>query len=76
MVAWKSSQTWEGMKTHMGYNQEVYDVECMAIAQALGTAAACNLAPKCITITPNTQTANWKMVSDEPGPGQKYALQA
>jgi len=24
-VAWKNGQTWEGIKTHMGFNQEAYD---------------------------------------------------
>jgi len=30
-VAWKEDQTWKGVKTHMGYNQEAFDVECAAL---------------------------------------------
>ena len=75
-VAWKSGQTWEGIKTHMGYNQEAYDAECTAIVRALGTAAACNLAPECVTIFTDAQAATRRMASDEPGPGQKYVLEA
>ena len=38
-VAWMDGQTWEGIKTHMGYNQEAYDEKCAALAHALETAA-------------------------------------
>ena len=38
-VAWKNGRTWEGIKTHMGFNQEAYDAECAALARALKTAA-------------------------------------
>jgi hypothetical protein len=30
VVVWKNDQTWKGIKTHMGYNQEAYDAECAA----------------------------------------------
>jgi len=26
-LAWKDGHTWKGIKTHMGYNQEVLDAE-------------------------------------------------
>ena len=32
-VAWKSGQTWKGIKTHMGFNQEAYNAECAALAR-------------------------------------------
>ena len=34
-VVWKNGQTWEGIKCHMGHNQEAYDAECAALARAL-----------------------------------------
>jgi len=34
-VVWKKGESWKGIKTHMGYNQEAYDVECAALARAL-----------------------------------------
>jgi hypothetical protein len=38
-VAWQNGQSWVGIKTHMGNNQEAYDAECAALARALETAA-------------------------------------
>jgi len=38
-VAWKTGQTWKGIKTHMGYNQEAYDTECTAFARAIESAS-------------------------------------
>jgi hypothetical protein len=38
-VTWQNGQHWVGSKTHTGYNQEVYDAECAALARALETAA-------------------------------------
>ena len=37
-VAWKNGQSWKGIKTHMGFNQEAYDAECAALARALEAA--------------------------------------
>jgi len=34
-VVWKNGQTWEGIKCHMGDNQEAYDAECAALTRAL-----------------------------------------
>jgi len=75
-VAWKNGQTWEGIKTHMGFNQEAYDAECDALSRALETAGKRAPVPKHVTIFTDAQAAIKRMASDEPGPGQKYALEA
>jgi len=75
-VAWKNGQTWEGIKIHMGFNQDAYDAECAALAHALKTAAEIAPTPSNITIFTNVQAAIWRMLTDEPGPGQKHALKA
>ena len=75
-MAWKNSGTWEGIKTHMGFNQQAYDAECAVLARALETAAKRTPAPKHVTIFTDAQAAIKRMASDEPGPGQKYALEA
>jgi len=38
-VVWKNGQTWKGIKTHMGYNQEAYDAECTTLTRALESAS-------------------------------------
>jgi len=75
-VAWKSGQTWEGIKTHMGFNQEAYDAECAALARALKTAAEIAPTPSHVTIFTDAQAAIRRMSTEEPGPGQKYAVEA
>ena len=75
-VVWKNGQSWVGIKTHMGYNQEAYDAECAALARALESALRRNTVPDHITIFTDAQAAIRRMASDEPGPGQKYALEA
>ena len=77
-VVWKNPHglSWKGIKTHMGFNQEAYDAECAALARALEEAARRNTTPERITIFSDAQAAIKRMASDEPGPGQKYALQA
>jgi ribonuclease HI len=75
-VAWKDGQSWKGIKTHMGYNQEAFDAECAALARALESASRRNTIPNRITIFTDAQAAIRRMASDEPGPGQKYALEA
>jgi len=75
-VAWKNGQTWKGIKTHMGYNQEAYDAECAALARALESASRRNTIPDRVTIFTDAQAAIRRMASDEPGPGRKYALEA
>ena len=77
-VVWKNPNglSWKGIKTHMGFNQEAYDAECAALARALGEAARRNTTPERVTIFSDAQAAIKRMASDEPGPGQQYALQA
>ena len=65
-----------GIKTHMGYNQEAYDAECAALAVALESASRRQMTPERVTIFTDAQAAIRRMASEEPGPGQKYALQA
>jgi len=60
----------------MGYNQEAYDAECAALARALESAARRHRTPERVTIFTDAQAAIRRMSSDEPGPGQQYALQA
>ena len=74
-VVWRNGQTWEGIKAHMGYNQEAYDAECAAIARALESATR-GCAPERVTIFTDAQAAIRRMASDEPGPGQQYAIRA
>jgi len=76
VVAWKNGCTWKGIKTHLGYNQEAFDAECAVLARALETAARRNTVPKHVTIFTDAQAAIQRMASEEPGPGQKYALEA
>ena len=75
-VAWKEDQTWNGVKTHMGYNQEAFDAECAALTRALDLARRRNPTLARVTIFTDAQAAIKRMISDEPGPGQKYALEA
>jgi len=75
-VVWKNNQTWKGINTHMGYNQEAYDVECAALARALESASRRNMTPERVTIFTDAQAAIRRMASDEPGPGQQYVIQA
>jgi len=56
-----------------GLGPEAYDAEC---ARALQVAAARNHTLGLVTILTDCQAAIGRMVSDEPGPGQKYALEA
>ena len=71
VVAWKNGQTWKGIKTHTGYNQEAVDAECAALARALESASRKNTVPNRVTIFSNAQAAIRHMAFDEPGPGQK-----
>jgi len=75
-VAWKNSQIWEGIKTHMGFNQEAYDAECAVLARALKMVAEIAPTLSHITIFTNAQAVIRRMSTDELGPGQKYALAA
>ena len=75
-VVWKKGVAWAGVKTHMGYNQEAYDAECAALARALESASQRSPTPERVTIFSDAQAAIRRMASDEPGPGQQYAIQA
>jgi len=75
-VVWKNGLSWKGIKTHLGYNQEAFDAECAALARALNSASRRNTVPNRVTIFTDAQAAIQRMASDEPGPGQKYALES
>jgi ribonuclease HI len=60
----------------MGYNQEAYDAECAALARALEEATKRQTIPERVTIFTDAQAAIRRMASEEPGPGQQYAIQA
>jgi ribonuclease HI len=75
-VVWKKAMQWVGIKSHMGYSQEAFDAECAAIARALEVAARRQIPPAKVTIFTDAQAAIRRMVSEEPGPGQKYGIQA
>ena len=77
-VVWKNGQTWMGIKTHLGYNQEAYDVECATLAHALESRSASrrNTTPERVTISSDALAAIRRTPSDEPSPGQQYAIQA
>jgi ribonuclease HI len=60
----------------MGHNQEAYDTECAALARALEEATKRQTAPERVTIFTDAQAAIRQMASEEPSPGQKYAIQA
>jgi len=75
-VVWKNGQSWKGIKTHMGYNQEAYNSEFADLARALEAAWRRPITPERVTIFTDAQAAIRRMASDEPGPGQQYALQA
>jgi len=74
-VAWKNGQTWKGIKTYVGYNQQAYDAECAALARALEDASRRNTTPDRVAIFSDAQAATKRIVSEEPDPGQMYALQ-
>jgi len=72
----KRGLQWRGLRVHMGFQQEAHDAECAAIAHALESAAFRPLAHEHITTFSDAQAAIRRMGSDEPGPGQRYALEA
>ena len=65
-----------GYQTHMGYKQEACDAECAALARALESTSRRNTTPERVTIFTDAQAAVRRMATDEPGPGQIYALRA
>jgi ribonuclease HI len=75
-VVWRKAQRWVGIKSHMGYNQEAFDAESATLARALEVAARRRTPPAKVTIFTDSQAAMARIASEEPGPGQKYAIQA
>jgi len=75
-LVWRKGVAWAGIKTHMGYNQEAYDAECAILARALKSALQRTPTPERVTIFSDAQAAIRRRATDEPGPGQQYALQA
>jgi len=73
---WKNGQTWKGIKTHIGYNQEAYGAECAALARALKLVSRRSTVPEHVTIFTDVQAAIRQMASDDPGLGQQHTLQA
>jgi len=76
VMAWKEGQSWKGIKTHMGYNQEAFDAGCASLARPLESASTRNVISNRIAIFTDLQAAIRRMASDEQGPGQKYVLEA
>jgi hypothetical protein len=60
----------------MGYNQEAYDAKYAALSTAREVAARWQTTPERVTIFTDAQAAIRRMASEDPGPGQMYALQA
>jgi len=60
----------------MGRAQEANGAECAAIAHALETAARRRNKLDHLTIFTDAQAAIWRMTSDDPGLGQRYAIAA
>jgi len=54
-VVWQNGQTWVGIKTHMGYNEETYGEERATLATALETASRRQTTPERVTIFTGAQ---------------------
>jgi len=70
--------TWKGHKTHMGWGQEAFDAT-LSVPPSRGPSKwrpPGAHAIGAVTIFTDAQAAIWRMASDDPGPGQKYALEA
>jgi len=76
-VVWKKEgEWWASIKAHMGFSQEAFDAECAALERALEVATRRRQPPERVTIFSDAQAALARIASDEPGPGQQYALKA
>jgi hypothetical protein len=73
-VVWPKEGRWVGIKNRMGFNQEAFDAACATLARALEVAARRRVAPEKVTIFADAQAAIRRLASEEPGPGQKYAV--
>ena len=75
----KGPHGWLGVKPHMGFNQEAYDAECVAIVRALDLAAERQKQwgrLEKVAIFTDAQTAITRMQACEVGSEQHCALQA
>jgi len=52
---WRSSESWESIKTHVGYNPEAYGAECAALALAQERATKVEQTPERVTIITDAQ---------------------
>ena len=75
-VTWQKGANLVGIKAHMGYNQKAYDAECAALARGQKEAKQRQPTPEAVTIFTDAQAAIRRMVSEEPSPGQQYAIEA
>jgi len=75
-VVWKNKSKWVGIKTHMRYDQKAFDTEFAALARSLNVAVRRRSPPERVTILTDAQAAMGRMVAEEPGPWQKYAIMA
>jgi ribonuclease HI len=75
-VTWKKGHPWVGVKAHMAFNQEVFDAECAALFRALEVAVRQRTTPERVMVFTDAQMAIQRITSEEPGAGQKYAIQA
>jgi len=64
-----------GHQAPHGPQPEAYDAECAALARALESVSG-EYVPERVTIFTDAQAAIRRMASEEPGPGQQYAIQA
>jgi len=71
---WKNGQSWVGIKTHMGYNPDVYDAKCAALARALESASRMQTTLERVKIFMDAQAAIGRMTLEEPGPDQQHAI--
>jgi len=58
-VVWKNGQTWEGIKGHMGCNQEAYDAECAALARALESVSGGYIPKRQSSLTRKRPSDGW-----------------
>jgi len=65
----------DGVKSHMGYNQEAFDAGCAAITSALELVAKRSGSPGRVPIFSDAQAAIRRMAPEKPGPGQVHAIE-
>jgi len=65
-----------GHRNLHGLKPGSYDADCAALSRSQETATRRQRMPERVTIFADAQAAIRRMASEEPGPGQVYALQA